>query len=157
MILVSACLVGCRCRYDQGAKPHDPVIALIREGKAVPVCPEQMGGLPTPRLPAEIIGGDGDDVLDGRARVVNVAGEDVTDAVPGRGPGGPADGRGRGGHRGDPEGAQPLLRQRGDLRRHLPAAPCARAGGHRRPAPPARHRRSSRRRTGRRAQEKVGR
>ncbi len=78
MILVSACLVGCRCRYDQGSKPHDPVIALIREGKAVPVCPEQMGGLPTPRLPAEIIGGDGDDVLDGRARVVNSAGEDVT-------------------------------------------------------------------------------
>ncbi len=79
MILVSACLVGCRCRYDQGAKPHDPVIALVREGKAVPVCPEQMGGLPTPRLPAEIIGGDGDDVLDGRARVVNAAGEDVTE------------------------------------------------------------------------------
>ncbi len=79
MILVSACLVGCRCRYDQGAKPHDPVIVLVREGKAVPVCPEQMGGLPTPRLPAEIIGGDGDDVLDGRARVVNAAGEDVTD------------------------------------------------------------------------------
>ncbi len=79
MILVSACLVGCRCRYDQGSKPHDPVIALIREGKAVPVCPEQMGGLPTPRLPAEIVGGDGDDVLEGRARVVNAAGEDVTE------------------------------------------------------------------------------
>lgn len=79
MILVSACLVGCRCRYDQGAKPYDPVIALVREGKALPVCPEQMGGLPTPRLPAEIVGGDGDDVLDGRARVVNAAGEDVTD------------------------------------------------------------------------------
>jgi len=79
MILVSACLVGCRCRYDQGSKPCDAVIALIREGKALPVCPEQMGGLPTPRLPAEIIGGDGGDVLDGRARVVNRAGEDVTE------------------------------------------------------------------------------
>uniref|UniRef100_UPI0035B50791 DUF523 domain-containing protein n=2 Tax=Symbiobacterium terraclitae TaxID=557451 RepID=UPI0035B50791 len=78
MILVSACLVGCRCRYDQGTKEQAEIVDLIRRGQAVPVCPEQLGGLPTPRLPAEIVGGDGDDVLDGRARVVNRAGEDVT-------------------------------------------------------------------------------
>lgn len=78
MKLVSACLAGCHCRYDQGSLPHDAILDLIRSGGAVPVCPEQMGGLTTPRLPAEIIGGSGEDVLDGRARVVNSAGEDVT-------------------------------------------------------------------------------
>lgn len=78
VFLVSACLAGCRCRYDQGTKEQAEIVDLIRTGKAVPVCPEQLGGLPTPRLPAEIMGGDGDDVLDGRARVVNRAGEDVT-------------------------------------------------------------------------------
>jgi len=78
MILVSACLVGCHCRYDGGTKEKPDFVQLIREGKAVPVCPEHMGGLPTPRLPSEIVGGDGEAVLDGRARVVNSAGDDVT-------------------------------------------------------------------------------
>ena len=44
----------------------------------VPVCPEQLGGLPTPRPPAEIVGGDGADVLDGAASVITVDGEDKT-------------------------------------------------------------------------------
>jgi len=79
MILVSACLVGCRCRYDQGTKEQAEIVNLVRTGQALPVCPEQLGGLPTPLLPAEIVGGDGDGVLDGRARVVNRAGEDVTE------------------------------------------------------------------------------
>jgi uncharacterized protein YbbK (DUF523 family) len=53
---------------------------LIREGKAIPVCPEQLGGLSTPRNPAEIVGGDGEDVLDGKARVMDRTGKDVTEA-----------------------------------------------------------------------------
>lgn len=56
MIIVSACLADVHCRYDGGAKPCSAVIRLVAEGKAVPVCPEQMGGLTTPRLPAEQIG-----------------------------------------------------------------------------------------------------
>ncbi len=51
---------------------------MLKEGKAIPVCPEQLGGLPTPRNPAEIVGGDGDDVLDGKARVIDLEGNDVT-------------------------------------------------------------------------------
>ena len=47
---------------------------------AVPVCPEMLGGLGVPRPPAEIAGGDGGDVLAGRARVVNSEGQDVTAA-----------------------------------------------------------------------------
>lgn len=46
--------------------------------KWVPVCPEQLGGLPTPRTPADLIGGNGHDVLAGRATVVDRHGTDVT-------------------------------------------------------------------------------
>ncbi|HYF91293.1 MAG TPA: DUF523 domain-containing protein [Symbiobacteriaceae bacterium] len=78
MILVSACLAGCNCRYDGKNKTVAAVERLLREGQAIPVCPEQMGGLSTPRLPSEIVGGSGEDVLSGTARVVDSAGHDVT-------------------------------------------------------------------------------
>ncbi len=80
MILVSACLCGVKCRYDGNAKPDEAVIALLREGKAIPVCPEQLGGLPVPRPPAEIMEGDGEAVLGGSACVRNRLGQDVTQA-----------------------------------------------------------------------------
>jgi uncharacterized protein YbbK (DUF523 family) len=69
MIIVSACLADVRCRYDGAGKPCQEVIRLVAEGKAIPACPEQLGGLPTPRAPAEISGGkvirkDGVDVSD---------------------------------------------------------------------------------------------
>jgi len=57
MIIVSACLAGLHCRYDGGEKSNDEVIRLVAEGKAIPVCPEQLGGLSTPRLPCEIVNG----------------------------------------------------------------------------------------------------
>lgn len=78
--LVSACLLSIPCAYDGGARPQPELIALAARGLVVPVCPEVAGGLPSPRPPAEIVGGDGDDVLDGQARVVTVEGEDVTAA-----------------------------------------------------------------------------
>ena len=53
MIVVSACLAGVRCRYDGAAKPCTEVLRLVASGQAIPVCPEQLGGLPTPRMPAE--------------------------------------------------------------------------------------------------------
>ncbi|SDN50449.1 Uncharacterized conserved protein YbbK, DUF523 family [Actinomyces ruminicola] len=79
-LLVSACLAGFACRYDGAAKPDRDVVALAAEGLALPLCAEIVGGLPIPRPPAEIVGGDGGDVLDGNARVVTRDGEDVTDA-----------------------------------------------------------------------------
>jgi uncharacterized protein YbbK (DUF523 family) len=79
MKVVSACLAGCQCRYDQRSCYNADIEALLKEGKAIPVCPEQLGGLPTPRTPAEIVGGDGFDVLDGKARVVDREGNDVTE------------------------------------------------------------------------------
>jgi len=52
-ILVSACLLGCPCRYDGKSKPNAAVLALMEQHTLIPVCPEQMGGLATPRAPAE--------------------------------------------------------------------------------------------------------
>ncbi|MFD5054677.1 DUF523 domain-containing protein [Streptomyces tendae] len=80
-ILVSACLMGRRVRYDGGAKPvGDEVVGRWRdEGRVVVFCPEVSGGLPVPRPAAEIVGGDGADVLDGVARVLTEAEEDVSE------------------------------------------------------------------------------
>ena len=55
-ILVSACLLGTPCRYDGQSKPCDAVLALRERYSLIPVCPEVMGGLPTPRIPSEICG-----------------------------------------------------------------------------------------------------
>ena len=57
MILVSACLLGCACRYDGQSKPNPLAQELARRGLAVPVCPEQLGGLPTPRAAVELLDG----------------------------------------------------------------------------------------------------
>ena len=67
-ILVSACLLGVRCRYDGESKACPAVLDLAKEHELIPVCPEQLGGLPTPRTPAEIQG----------ERVVTRDGRDVT-------------------------------------------------------------------------------
>ena len=68
MLIVSACLAGLKCRYDGMDNGNPFVISLVKAGKALPLCPEQLGGLPTPRPPAEII----------RDKVINTLGEDVS-------------------------------------------------------------------------------
>ena len=81
MKLVSACLAGFPCRYDGKCLRRYPAVEeLVRRGEAIPFCPEQMGGLCTPRSPAEICGGAGKEVLEGSARVLTREGMDVTDA-----------------------------------------------------------------------------
>ncbi len=70
MILVSACLIGMVCRYDGLAKADEKVIQYIRDKWWIPVCPEQMGGLATPREQAEIVGN----------RILSLGGKDVTEA-----------------------------------------------------------------------------
>jgi len=79
MILVSACLLGIPCRYDGGSNPVPALQEMAARGRALPCCPEVLGGLGVPHPPAEIVGGGGEDVLEGRARVVNVEGQDVTE------------------------------------------------------------------------------
>ena len=55
-ILVSACLLGERCRYDGCSKPNETVINKLKGHNVIPICPEVMGGLSTPRCPSEIVG-----------------------------------------------------------------------------------------------------
>lgn len=78
--LVSACLLGLCTTYDGSSRPQPHLIALAARGRAVPICPEVTGGLPIPRPAVEIIGGDGQAVLDGQARVLTCDGDDVTAA-----------------------------------------------------------------------------
>ena len=77
-VLVSACLAGRACAYDGSHRANEVILQLVREDRAVLVCPEEEGGLPTPRPAAEIEGGDGAGVLEGRNRVVTDAGADVS-------------------------------------------------------------------------------
>jgi uncharacterized protein YbbK (DUF523 family) len=80
-ILISACFLNERTvKYDGGHNHLDSEIiqGWLEEGRLVVVCPESDGGLPTPRPPAEIIKGDGTNVLNGSSKIVNIEGLDVT-------------------------------------------------------------------------------
>ena len=72
MILVSACLVGINCKYNGGNNYNENITNLVREGLAIPMCAEQLGGLTTPRVPAEI------KYIDGKRYVIDANGKDVT-------------------------------------------------------------------------------
>jgi uncharacterized protein YbbK (DUF523 family) len=79
-ILVSACLLGTCCNHEGRASSRPLVAQLSESARLVPICPEVVGGLTTPRAPAELIGGDGSDVLSGTARVRSADGDDATAA-----------------------------------------------------------------------------
>ena len=72
MFIVSACLAGYRVRYDGNTVPNQEIVTLMQQGKAIPVCPEMLGGLPCPRTPSER-------TADG-TRVLMRDGTDVTEA-----------------------------------------------------------------------------
>lgn len=71
--IVSACLAGINCRYNCSNKNSSIVNNLIKEGKAIPLCPEQLAGLPTPREPVEC------KMINGKIKVVSKSGIDYTD------------------------------------------------------------------------------
>ncbi|WP_345472007.1 DUF523 domain-containing protein [Glutamicibacter ectropisis] len=79
-ILVSSCLAGIPCRYNGKAKTDQNIVNAVARGEAIAACAEELGDLPTPRPPAEIVGGDGYDVLQGNATVVSIDGQDLTEA-----------------------------------------------------------------------------
>jgi uncharacterized protein YbbK (DUF523 family) len=68
IILCSACLLGVNCRYDGKNKLNKKIIKLAKKKILIPVCPEQLGGLPTPREPAEQKG----------KKIITKSGKDVT-------------------------------------------------------------------------------
>ncbi len=69
IVIASACLVGLNTRYDGKNEKRDEIYRLFLEGKVIPLCPEQLGGLPTPRPKSTIV----DNV------VINESGKDVTE------------------------------------------------------------------------------
>ena len=73
MILVSACLVGINCKYSGGNNFNQKIFDLVKEGKAIPICPEQLGGLKTPRKPVEL------KVIDGKRYAIDNEVNDVTE------------------------------------------------------------------------------
>lgn len=79
LILVSSCLAGLKVRYNGTDSLDSRIQQLLVNNKAITICPELLGGFITPREPAEIIGGDGEDVLSGHAKVIERSGKDVTD------------------------------------------------------------------------------
>lgn len=78
MILVSSCLCGEKCKYNGEDNLNIDVMAYLAQKEVMHVCPEVLGGLSTPRVPAEIVGGSARDVLKGNAKVMTKEGEDVT-------------------------------------------------------------------------------
>jgi len=79
IILISACLLGLATRYDGKSKQNNACLAALENAVLLPVCPEQLGGLPTPRDAAAIINGDGEQVLAARSKVLTKKGLDVTE------------------------------------------------------------------------------
>lgn len=79
MKLISACLLGINCTFEGKNHLQQQLIDEFKKGELYPVCPEVLGELSVPRIPAEIQGGDGLDVIEGKAYVVNMQGIDVTD------------------------------------------------------------------------------
>ena len=78
--LVSGCLVGLKTRYDGECNASPACLQFLADKNWIPVCPEQLGGLTTPRSPATFVGGDGKDVINGVASLITDAGDDVRDA-----------------------------------------------------------------------------
>lgn len=78
MIIVSACLLGMKTRFDGGDNRDERFTSLMEKNLIIPVCPEQLGGLPTPRKRVEMRGGEGRDILKGRGIVVTEDGNDFT-------------------------------------------------------------------------------
>lgn len=74
MILISACLVGINCKYNGKNNYNEKAFQLVKNGKAIPICPEQLGGLPTPRDPAEI------KIINNKRYVFDNKNKDITDA-----------------------------------------------------------------------------
>lgn len=81
-LMISACLLGIPCRHDgTSIAIHPKIMSKLHSCEVIAICPELLAGFDTPRTPCEIIGGDGDDVLTGKAKVLTQDGQDVTEKL----------------------------------------------------------------------------
>jgi uncharacterized protein YbbK (DUF523 family) len=76
--LISACLVGIKCRFDGKDREDEKIKRLMEKGEGIAVCPETLGGLSLPRPKAEITRDGGEDVLSGKSRVIDQKGKDIS-------------------------------------------------------------------------------
>lgn len=79
MIVISGCLCGIKCKYNGEDNGNKNIIEMARKYGFIPICPEQLGGLSTPREPSEIVVGNAKDVLRGNGKILNIKGQDVTE------------------------------------------------------------------------------
>ena len=81
ILFVSACLAGVNCTFRGKNNLNDTIKKLVDNRQAIALCPEVLGiGAPgVPRESVELVGGDGNDVLDGKARAISSSGRDVTE------------------------------------------------------------------------------
>ena len=77
-IIVSGCLAGLPCSYDGKDRLSHVVREIVDSGRGITACPEQLGGRPTPREATELAAGDGNVVLEGKAKALTKSGADVT-------------------------------------------------------------------------------
>jgi len=80
MILVSACLLGINCKYSGDNNNSEKLKEYLKDKEFIRVCPEQLGGLSTPRDPSEIVGEGGEPVLVGDGKVLSNNDKDVSDS-----------------------------------------------------------------------------
>lgn len=78
MYLISACLCGINCKYNGLNNYNEICERLLKENKVIPICPEQLGGLSTPRIPCELQG-IANEIIQGKNKVINKDGIDVTE------------------------------------------------------------------------------
>jgi len=78
--LISSCLLGICTRYDGKIKAYPETLKKFHDAILIPVCAEQLGGLSTPREAADLVNGDGNDVINAKAVVISKSGNDVTAA-----------------------------------------------------------------------------
>jgi uncharacterized protein YbbK (DUF523 family) len=79
MIMISACLLGVNCAYHGEHNLDEKLLAGLDPKELVPICPEQLGGLATPRGRARLVGGNGEAFWRGEAKVVTIEGVDVSE------------------------------------------------------------------------------
>ncbi len=78
-ILVSACLIGINCRYSGDSSLDEKLLKIAENAVLIPVCPEQLGGMKTPRNPAEFKKGNGKEILSGEKNIVDTKGNNVSE------------------------------------------------------------------------------
>ncbi len=77
MKLVSACLIGVKCKYDGKSNFNQKIFKMLKKGELFPVCPEVFAGLPVPREPITLTA-PGSKILEGKGRIISKSGKDLT-------------------------------------------------------------------------------